>query len=374
MGELPPPALSPTGTCVVATLDSDTTVHVSFVSDVQHLGVLLLLGRVRVVCQYIPSHGGSPHRPIYQGAGSGGWYKVEKEGDSWGLKVLFDKYHQAKWTKEERAGQEVLVARVEDMTALFTEEASWREERPVETWVFYSSGRRETEAQPQVRMAGRETQRVRFGSLVRYSKDLPLVQRPQINFRQKAPIPGATGSTPERRLRKRFDMWSNAGRPYALTLRHYKGYGLKVTVGKLQVRAERTETLYADSNGLPSNLVSTALVLNAKTIWVGFYDAAPVRLNTASGAVARPKFGGHTPSGISLIESFGGYLWIGTFSGGLYVVNEETLRGARVEGIPDCRVSDLQVDTVDGHRLWVATSVGLFVIELDRLGEAADGR
>ena len=345
------------------------------VSEKSHLERLVLLGNTRLVCQRVWRF--SPDFGAYRQLDPNQrWYTVDADGKQATLKSLFDKNtvvpSLVRYTTK-REG-EFLAIWVEDHTPSDAIEPGTvhRDMNPPKScWIFHADGRHEERERLPFTMLKSRTGRgyVPPPGVVR--QPIPLHesqfhlqtktgQNPKVVFlfSKRAPWP----STPRGRYRPMpndpgFHMWENAGRSNAPTLKYYRGRGI-------EIRQATQKRILTDQTGLPSNRVSFCNAVDPNTLWIGFYDQAPVRVRLSTGRITMPRWGNRAPRGVSLIESSGEYLWIGTFTDGLFLVDSKSLQGARVQDIPDCRVNDLQIDKVDPTKIWVATSVGLYLLKL----------
>ncbi|MHC4201962.1 MAG: hypothetical protein ACYSU0_18390 [Planctomycetota bacterium] len=353
--------------------DTSTATRVFLVLEEADLDRLVVFENIRLVRQGVmefQKHSGAYRFPYSHQT----WFEIAGTNANWSGKVLFDLRHVTRdwrlWTRED---EKLLVVRVEEHPPQVYSRVVRSGDPPTRWWVFGGSGEREALQDSPIPMrqaAGgmsfpapgeKVTHLPRRVSQVRVAEgNASVAALPNVRFDTHAPCPLTPGRY---RGRPRFSMWENAGRPRCPRMRYFRGSGLRVTVGA-------TEKLYDRAGGLPSDRVSTVLILDKSTICVGLYDACPVQLDLRTGKVSKMQLSGR-PSDTSLIEATRRHLWVGTFSEGLYVADRETLQGARVQGIPDCRISDLAVDQMLDNTVWAATSVGLFVIEL-QAAEAKD--
>ena len=149
-----------------------------------------------------------------------------------------------------------------------------------------------------------------------------------------------------------FNMRNNFGRLKSPELKYFLGRGAKIMI-------KGVERVYDKKSGLPSDLVSCAWV-DQNEVWLGFFDAALVKIDIGKQAVSQTEFNGKPPVGISLIVGGNGVLWVGTFANGLFMIDKTALSVTHIKAIPSCRVNDIQIED---KKTWIATSEGLYHVE-----------
>jgi diguanylate cyclase (GGDEF)-like protein len=130
------------------------------------------------------------------------------------------------------------------------------------------------------------------------------------------------------------------------------GHGLTRWVGQDQWEA------YTAANGLTDNIVWDTLRDHAGRLWIGTESG----LDLLSPGSTTPKPwqspGIQTARAAMLAESSDGAVWMGSAAGNLVRIDPKTLSGAQW---PVPEVYRLMSD--NGHRIWIATGAGLYVVD-----------
>jgi hypothetical protein len=369
------------GACALAQQDPQGCV-VHHTLEGKALQNVLLVNEACLVLEAAPRF--EQKRGIYLNEfGATTWHLVERKEGALRSRVFFDRDHvPVDWVKYSRDRKECLVVTIQDRTpvAELAGIPGVPTDPPIEYWLWDSSdspvrteGRRRPfplneggfiriapdtkahrERQPEENNIQYDPGEFKVYPVPRFRKAAPYPRRgdyPLAHYDSKRP-----DGLPAEKIEHGFSMWQNAGRPNGPDLKFFAGEGITFDMGK------RTVALTPE-NGLPSNLVSSVYLENDATAWIGFYDAAVVKADLRTSTLKHPEIRGKPPSGVSIILASDAYVWVGTFSRGLYRVDRNGTSGHRVEDVPDCRVNDLKIRD---NRIWAATSRGLYLIESDR--------
>jgi diguanylate cyclase (GGDEF)-like protein len=128
------------------------------------------------------------------------------------------------------------------------------------------------------------------------------------------------------------------------------GHGLSHWVGQ-----DRWEA-YTAADGLSNDIVWTSLRDRSGRLWVG--TESGLDYIPAGGTSARSWTGVQTTRAASLAESADGGIWLGSAAGSLVRIDPKTLAG-RAWKMPEV----YRILSDGEHRLWVATNVGLYVVD-----------
>ena len=132
------------------------------------------------------------------------------------------------------------------------------------------------------------------------------------------------------------------------------GHGLKRWLGQDHWEA------FTVSEGLTDNLVWTSLRDKSGRLWIGTESGLDWIPKGGSAPRAWSQPGIETARAGSLVQSVDGSIWLGSHLGTLLRINPITLAGTQWK-VPEVR----RIQATDGrgeHRLWVATSAGLYVM------------
>jgi diguanylate cyclase (GGDEF)-like protein len=117
---------------------------------------------------------------------------------------------------------------------------------------------------------------------------------------------------------------------------------------------------YTAADGLSDNVVWATLRDRTGRLWVGTESGLNWFAPGSNTAQTWQSKGITTVRADSLAESSDGSLWMGSAAGGLVRINEKTLAGKEWK-IPEV----YRILSDNGHKLWVATGAGLYLVETD---------
>jgi diguanylate cyclase (GGDEF)-like protein len=132
------------------------------------------------------------------------------------------------------------------------------------------------------------------------------------------------------------------------------GHGLKRWLGQDHWEA------YTVAEGLADNLVWSSLRDRRGRLWIATESGLDWIPKDGSAPRAWRQPGIETARAWSLAQSADGSIWLGSNPGSLLRIDPNTLLGTRWK-MPEIR-RILSVDSSGEHRLWVATSAGLYVV------------
>ena len=154
-----------------------------------------------------------------------------------------------------------------------------------------------------------------------------------------------------------------AGRVYAGSI----GSGIEVFDPKNSSMSSLRQS--GQAGELPDNRVQALLVDRAQNLWAGTWAGLSLRRGQGNGftRVTLPDAGGATPVVQALAQASDGRVWAGTQSGALYVVDPATLTVRMLVSGTAGRPPVTSFVEDDDSRMWVGSSGGLDLFDVERL-------